>query len=397
MPAPSRRSPSTTSAPRARTPGMTVPVAKGIFNRLAADGQPDVIVAELGDGILGEYGVQDILRDAELAGAGRGVGHGGARSGRMLGRRTADAGSATAWRSRCSPGRPPTTRSAATTSAPRSAFPAHNALRDAAGAAERARIVRLARRPWSSQREGAPSSAPPAMPAASCSGSCCSIPEVTEVVATSRSQAGKPVARGASRRSPSLTDARFAGLDARRGGARAGRRLPGARARRVVARWRPRCSTPGPGLVVDLAADFRVARPPALRAVLRRASRARVACTRFRYGAGRRRGHRACAAPRRSPRRDASPRRRSSRSIRWRGGRRGHRRRSSRVTGLERRRRPARARPRTTRRGPQPLRLLGAAASARSRGAASWRAWTGAPDATARLMTHSGRSCGAST
>jgi hypothetical protein len=45
--------------------GMTVPVAKGLFNRLAAL-RPDVIVAELGDGILGEYGVQDILRDAEL-------------------------------------------------------------------------------------------------------------------------------------------------------------------------------------------------------------------------------------------------------------------------------------------------------------------------------------------
>ena len=49
--------------------GMTVPVAKGIFNRLAKDA-PDVIVAELGDGILGEYGVQDILADAELAGVG---------------------------------------------------------------------------------------------------------------------------------------------------------------------------------------------------------------------------------------------------------------------------------------------------------------------------------------
>ncbi len=46
-------------------PGITVPVAKGIFNRLAA-AKPDVIVAELGDGILGEYGVQDILGDAEL-------------------------------------------------------------------------------------------------------------------------------------------------------------------------------------------------------------------------------------------------------------------------------------------------------------------------------------------
>ena len=50
-------------------PGVTVAVARGIFNRLAASrgGRPDVIVAELGDGILGEYGVQDILQDPELA------------------------------------------------------------------------------------------------------------------------------------------------------------------------------------------------------------------------------------------------------------------------------------------------------------------------------------------
>jgi hypothetical protein len=46
-------------------PGVTVTTAKGIFNRLAA-AKPDVIVAELGDGILGEYGVQDILQDREL-------------------------------------------------------------------------------------------------------------------------------------------------------------------------------------------------------------------------------------------------------------------------------------------------------------------------------------------
>ena len=50
-------------------PGVTVATAKGIFNRLAA-ARPDVIVAELGDGILGEYGVQDILHDPELAAAG---------------------------------------------------------------------------------------------------------------------------------------------------------------------------------------------------------------------------------------------------------------------------------------------------------------------------------------
>lgn len=50
-------------------PGVTVATAKGILNRLAA-AKVDVIVAELGDGILGEYGVQDILHDAELMGVG---------------------------------------------------------------------------------------------------------------------------------------------------------------------------------------------------------------------------------------------------------------------------------------------------------------------------------------
>lgn len=50
-------------------PGITVATAKGIFNRLNSS-KPDVIVAELGDGILGEYGVQDILHDTELMGIG---------------------------------------------------------------------------------------------------------------------------------------------------------------------------------------------------------------------------------------------------------------------------------------------------------------------------------------
>lgn len=49
--------------------GVTVSSAKGILNRLA-QARPDVIVAELGDGILGEYGVQDILADRELSAAG---------------------------------------------------------------------------------------------------------------------------------------------------------------------------------------------------------------------------------------------------------------------------------------------------------------------------------------
>ena len=44
---------------------VAVRTAKGLLNRLA-DAKPDVVVAELGDGILGEYGVQEILSDAEL-------------------------------------------------------------------------------------------------------------------------------------------------------------------------------------------------------------------------------------------------------------------------------------------------------------------------------------------
>src|SRR4051794_34871726 len=57
--------------------GVTVTTAKGIFNRLAG-AKPDVIVAELGDGILGEYGVQDILRDPELMAGGGASGLAGA-------------------------------------------------------------------------------------------------------------------------------------------------------------------------------------------------------------------------------------------------------------------------------------------------------------------------------
>jgi hypothetical protein len=43
-------------------------VARGLLNRLAADriAKPDLVVAELGDGILGEYGVQDILLAPDL-------------------------------------------------------------------------------------------------------------------------------------------------------------------------------------------------------------------------------------------------------------------------------------------------------------------------------------------
>lgn len=49
--------------------GATVGVARGLLNRLA-ESRPDVVVAELGDGILGEYGVQDLLAAPDLAGLG---------------------------------------------------------------------------------------------------------------------------------------------------------------------------------------------------------------------------------------------------------------------------------------------------------------------------------------
>ena len=45
--------------------GETPAIAKGLLRELDKH-QPDAIVVELGDGILGEYGVQDILRDADF-------------------------------------------------------------------------------------------------------------------------------------------------------------------------------------------------------------------------------------------------------------------------------------------------------------------------------------------
>jgi len=50
------------------TGAVSVPVAKGIINALNKE-EPDVLVIELGDGILGEYGVQEILYDDELMAA----------------------------------------------------------------------------------------------------------------------------------------------------------------------------------------------------------------------------------------------------------------------------------------------------------------------------------------
>jgi hypothetical protein len=53
-------------------PGVTVDSARGLLNALARNrvARIDVIVAELGDGILGEYGVQDILLAPDLTGLG---------------------------------------------------------------------------------------------------------------------------------------------------------------------------------------------------------------------------------------------------------------------------------------------------------------------------------------
>lgn len=50
-------------------PGATVATARGLLNRLA-EWDPDVVVAELGDGILGEYGVGDLLAAPDLAAIG---------------------------------------------------------------------------------------------------------------------------------------------------------------------------------------------------------------------------------------------------------------------------------------------------------------------------------------
>jgi len=51
----------------ATRPGTVVPMARGVLNRLA-EHRPDVVIVELGDGILGDYGVQDLLGNPGLMG-----------------------------------------------------------------------------------------------------------------------------------------------------------------------------------------------------------------------------------------------------------------------------------------------------------------------------------------
>ena len=43
-----------------------LPTAFGLLNELARSSRPDVVVAEFGDGILGEYGVARLLENADL-------------------------------------------------------------------------------------------------------------------------------------------------------------------------------------------------------------------------------------------------------------------------------------------------------------------------------------------
>jgi len=48
-----------------------LPTAYGLLNEMARSHRPDVVVAELGDGILGEYGVGTLLADPALRGLGK--------------------------------------------------------------------------------------------------------------------------------------------------------------------------------------------------------------------------------------------------------------------------------------------------------------------------------------
>ena len=212
-------------------------------------------------------------------------------------------------------------------------------------------------------------------------------PEVRECVATSRSQAGQPIADA----HPALAHAHRRPLlrrHARRGRARARRRLPLPGARRIVPRGRrgvrrgararrgPRRRLPGP-------------RPRALRAVLRPARGARAAAPLL-LRPGRRAGARAPGC--RRARRAGLLRHRgaSSRSIRWRG--RGSTCRPSlfAVTGSS----GAGVQPKPTTHHPMRAHNLFAYSVLGHRHEAevlqSWREWIGRPDATARLMTHSG-------
>ena len=361
--------------------------AKGIFNRLARR------QARRDRGRAGRRHPGRVRRAGHPArpgadGAGCGVRHGGARPGRLLGRAGADARPLRAadhgdhrpgHRQR---GRPRLHQR------PSSACRRTTRWRDAEGLVRRVRAPRWRAwratrptpwRPWLHERRRdrrrrlRRRRAAPAAPAASRGARQC--------VATSRSQAGQAGGRGASRSSRALTDARFAARAPGEAARGARRRLPRARARRVVEGRARRCSRPAPALVVDLAADFRVQRPARCYARYYGAHPAPELRAALHATAGRRAGHRRCAARRAI----AAPG-----LLRHRGAagalpaaRAWARRAAGALRGdrLERRRRAAQADDASSRAGAQPLRLLGARSSPRGGGPASVAGWTGRPSA----------------
>ena len=211
-------------------------------------------------------------------------------------------------------------------------------------------------------------------------------PDVTECVATSRSQGGKPIA-GAHPALVSVTDARFSGA------------TPGeaARGRDVVflclehgesSRVAGEVFDAGPGLVVDLAADFRV-RDPRLYERFYGPHAAPELLHRFTYGLAdvlgcRLRGATAIAAPGCF----ATAAQLALYPLAWAGL--DVTPSLFAITGSS----GAGVQPKATTHHPMRAHNVFAYSVLGHRHEAevleSWREWVGRPDATARLMTHSG-------
>ncbi len=236
--------------------GMTVPIARGLFNRVAdpRGAHPDVIVAELGDGILGEYGVQDILARRRPDGARRGVRDGGTGSGGLLGRAAADAAPVPSPDHRLHrAGHGQRGRSELRCGRTRRAGAQRAARRVGPGDVRRPRDRRLARR-------GGGMKVAVLGGAGYVGGELLRLllehPDVTELVATSRSQAGRPIAEV----HPALqllTEARFAShapADAARGQDVVFLALEHGESSQIMGSL----LDAGPGMIIDLAADFRI-------------------------------------------------------------------------------------------------------------------------------------------
>jgi LysW-gamma-L-alpha-aminoadipyl-6-phosphate/LysW-L-glutamyl-5-phosphate reductase len=211
-------------------------------------------------------------------------------------------------------------------------------------------------------------------------------PEVSECLATSRSQGGKPIGEvhpGLS----SLTDARFSGAaprDVARGRDAVFLCLEHGESSRVAGE----VFDAGPGLVIDLAADFRV-RDPALYQRYYGAHPAPELVNRFTYGLAdvlgpRLRGAKAIAAPGCF----ATAAQLALYPLAWAGLDLNPS--LFAVTGSS----GAGAQPRATTHHPMRAHNLFAYSVLGHRHEAEvlqgWREWVGRPDATARLLTHSG-------